>query len=1070
MDTNMNDNSAEGSTFGTYPTTTKVNGVQSQFTPNVDAIPSADAEFGGYQIKTNEIDHHPSGGDILKATSDTPVSGGMNSASSTDENNTYSITNVDVLQASSATENEGAQFGEYRTTTKVNGVQSIYTPNIDAKILDEDENTTLPVGGQTTTNTTTTTTTTNFNLEGFDFGSANAALQSDTGVTLGNVQNMTTANNLGFENFGSSVDVMQSASNTGAAQNTQLYGDFDFDSYLKNVPNDVAKNTNTSPNNDKAPTENVNLAGIMANIPGQDMKQNLKTTSTTTTTQVTKTTSTVGGPSNLQNYDATSTSSPVLDSFPGMISDEQLAPKSDTNALLKEFRDTLRRQQQAGISPMDITTTEQTIQTNDYPVSSPPIDTTQFFTQTQTQTTQTTQMPSPIADTGLTLTNMNQTNTNFINIEEFLKSSAPTAPANLPELQVTKSPLETQTYTQTSPVKYDNFQFETTYKNMPTTVTNTYTTQNLGSAVEFGDYKTTTKIEGVKSQFMPDIDANPTFTTQTTYTTMPPTVTNTYTTPNLGASAEFGEYRTTTKIAGIQSQFMPDVDAVPTPTYTQNNIIIPTQTSIVTPPILPPPVQRSIVKVPTVQRVVVPKVQQVYAPSSKKILVKRPPVTSSVTLPITSSYTQSTFVPSPAPITTAIPIPGTIVTPNIPVTNSLVAVKPPVVPVPPNNGVLIANAPGLGITPYSQASIPAVQPRVANGPYSQASIPVVTSRFGNVPYSQASIPVVPPVANAVVTPAVAGAVVPKVANAVVTPAVANAVVPKVGNAVVTPAVASAVVPHVAGAVVPPVAGAVVPHVAGAVVPPVAGAVVPKVGNTVVTPALHSNVLPPVANAVVRPAVAGAVVPKVGNAVVTPAVANAVVPHVAGAVVPKVANAVVTPAVAGAVVPKVANAVVTPAVANAVVPHVAGAVVPTVAGAVVPPVAGAVVPPVAGAVVPPVAGAVVPPVAGAVVPPVATVPYSQTSIPVVQQRVGTVPYSQASIPVQSAVPTTLPVQQTPLPAAYSGVGMNRPNIYNASTYRNNLGRNNLRNVNRNNVVGNMGAPSHYSTRTYNARRL
>ena len=737
----MNDNSAEGSTFGTYPTTTKVNGVQSQFTPNVDAIPSADEEFGGYQIKTNEIDHHPSGGDILKATSDTPVSGGMNSASSTDENNTYSITNVDVLQASSATENEGAQFGEYRTTTKVNGVQSIYTPNIDAKILDEDENTTLPVGGQTTTNTTTTTTTTtNFNLEGFDFGSANAALQSDIGVTLGNVQNMTTTNNLGFENFGSSVDVMQSASNTGAAQNTQLYGDFDFDSYLKNVPNDVAKNTNTSPNNDKAPTENVNLAGIMANIPGQDMKQNLKTTSTTTTTQVTKTTSTVGGPSNLQNYDATSTSSPVLDSFPGMISDEQLAPKSDTNALLKEFRDTLRRQQQAGISPMDITTTEQTIQTNDYPVSSPPIDTTQFFTQTQTQTTQTTQMPSPIADTGLTLTNMNQTNTNFINIEEFLKSSAPTAPANLPEPQVTKSPLETQTYTQTSPVKYDNFQFETTYKNMPTTVTNTYTTQNLGSAVEFGDYKTTTKIDGVESQFMSDIDANPTFTTQTTYTTMPPTVTNTYTTPNLGASAEFGEYRTTTKIAGIQSQFMPDVDAVPTPTYTQNNIIIPTQTSIVTPPILPPPVQRSIVKVPTVQRVVVPKVQQVYAPSSKKILVKRPPVTSSVTLPITSSYTQSTFVPSPAPITTAIPIPGTIVTPNIPVTNSLVTVKPPVVPVPPNNGVLIANAPGLGITPYSQASIPAVQPRVANGPYSQASIPVVTSRFGNVPYSQASIP------------------------------------------------------------------------------------------------------------------------------------------------------------------------------------------------------------------------------------------------------------------------------------------------------------------------------------------
>ncbi len=103
-----------------------------------------------------------------------------------------------------------------------------------------------------------------------------------------------------------------------------------------------------------------------------------------------------------------------------------------------------------------------------------------------------------------------------------------------------------------------------------------------------------------------------------------------------------------------------------------------------------------------------------------------------------------------------------------------------------------------------------------------------------------------------------------------------------------------------------------------------------------------------------------------------------------------------------------------------------------------------------AVVPPLAGAVVTStVANVVVPPVATVPYSQASIPVVQPRVGTVPYIQASIPVQSAVPTALPFQ-IPLPAAYPGVGMNRPHVYNASTYRNNLGRNNLRNVNRNKI--------------------
>ena len=59
----------------------------------------------------------------------------------------------------------------------------------------------------------------------------------------------------------------------------------------------------------------------------------------------------------------------------------------------------------------------------------------------------------------------------------------------------------------------------------------------------------------MQSQFMPDIDANPTLTTttvspiQTTYTTMPTTVTNTFTTQNLGSAVEFGDYKTTTNVA-----------------------------------------------------------------------------------------------------------------------------------------------------------------------------------------------------------------------------------------------------------------------------------------------------------------------------------------------------------------------------------------------------------------------------------------------------------------------------------------------------------------------------------------
>ena len=84
-----------GATFGEYATTTSINGVQSQFTPNIDPLPSAN-QYGGYQIVSNEITTQPS---------------------------------VDILQASG----EGASFGEYNTTTKINGVDSMFAENIDAQ-------------------------------------------------------------------------------------------------------------------------------------------------------------------------------------------------------------------------------------------------------------------------------------------------------------------------------------------------------------------------------------------------------------------------------------------------------------------------------------------------------------------------------------------------------------------------------------------------------------------------------------------------------------------------------------------------------------------------------------------------------------------------------------------------------------------------------------------------------------------------------------------------------------------------------------------------------------------------
>ena len=435
MDNNSLPPQVEGSTFGTYRTTTKLNGVQSRFTPNVDAIPSAEAEFGGYQKTTNEIEYSPSGGDILKATSDGPISLGNNSASNTEGFNTYFDTNVDILQASSAAGNEGAQFGEYKTTTKVNGVQSIYTPSIDAKPSDENTNTTQLLG-QTVANTTT-----NFNLEGFDFGSTNDAYQSETGVTLGNLQNIKKTDNLGFDQFGASVDALQSANNAGTTEKT--YTDFDFDSYLKNLKKQVGQNEGSSSNyvisagstvdslgqNKDDTTTSLDLTAITANIPGIDITNNLKTTTTTT---VTKTTSTANTPSAQQNYDTTAYSlgSPILDSIPDVTSNLKLAPKNDTNALLNEYRATLRQQSLKTPTLSMPTTTKQTIQT-----------TTTY-----------------------------------------------------------QSPLDIQTFTQTSPVKYENISpVETTYTTKPTTITNTFTTPNVGSSAEFGEYKTTTKIAGVQS-------------------------------------------------------------------------------------------------------------------------------------------------------------------------------------------------------------------------------------------------------------------------------------------------------------------------------------------------------------------------------------------------------------------------------------------------------------------------------------------------------------------------------------------------------------------------------------------
>ena len=132
LDNNFSSSQGESVTFGEYKTTTKVNGVLSKYTPSIDAIPNA--EFGNYQKTTFEIssDYNQPNMDILKASGEGNELAEFQDSTDSAGFETNFDTKFDILQATSSTD-EGAQFGEYRTTTKVDGKQSIYTPSIDAK-------------------------------------------------------------------------------------------------------------------------------------------------------------------------------------------------------------------------------------------------------------------------------------------------------------------------------------------------------------------------------------------------------------------------------------------------------------------------------------------------------------------------------------------------------------------------------------------------------------------------------------------------------------------------------------------------------------------------------------------------------------------------------------------------------------------------------------------------------------------------------------------------------------------------------------------------------------------------
>ena len=118
MDTSNKNNvpssQGEAATFGEYAATSSTNSAKTQIK---DANQSNVAAVGqsGYQKTSNEIRY---GGDFSNATSGAAKSGHNHTSSNVNGYGTYIGSSADILQASSAAGGEGAQFGEYKATTK----------------------------------------------------------------------------------------------------------------------------------------------------------------------------------------------------------------------------------------------------------------------------------------------------------------------------------------------------------------------------------------------------------------------------------------------------------------------------------------------------------------------------------------------------------------------------------------------------------------------------------------------------------------------------------------------------------------------------------------------------------------------------------------------------------------------------------------------------------------------------------------------------------------------------------------------------------------------------------------
>lgn len=747
----------EGATFGEYRTTTKVNGVQSSFTPSVDAIPSAEAEFGdnnastniystgntfqtdnfestafgsytessnynefntnyntsadilqetsGYgdigtkfdenigigvdSIKTDSvhpIDAFPPGGDFMDGnidqitetfqtdnpiidsgvnygdfqTTDTTTSPYVDTGSTYDnfQSTTYESTtnyeantnqydsSVDVFKSSN--DDAGAQFGEYRTTTKVNGVESAFMPDVDAlpsadSLLETNDFTTNTYGDssanvQSYENTTTTTTTSSpvldVDVDSYLKNTTSSTYETNTDLNVNldeythdlgtgdyNITNYDTSNVLDniidtntYSTFDTTAtDNIETKNNYETTTSLDTYGLSD-NNYDITTNYDTTKNVDTTTNFDFTTNyDDVNYFDTSKDVTkNDDLFTNVDVTTNydTTATNINTETKYDISSQNYEQIDYTST-------FNNDITKYETTPAVDNN-LFKS------------LEPIVDTTTN--YDTVEYPISN------QTFQKSQkVETTKTTsitdnvgsyQYSDPLLDTDLT------TFTTTVPSLDITTPKATTAFKTVSQKQKTSTslPFDIDSYLLKEPI-VDTFATQTTnYKSQEgkkydidsTTLTNlidpfpqipSKTTVNYQSSspdldlLNLDKYTTTSTsyydkgatYSGYQTISQKPVDLGISLDSYAQYKPKPKT------------GASFGTYDTIT----MSKTYSPDVEPNPVK-----------QTTIVT---LPPPnpiyIKKPdpiIVKVPKVHQVVVPKVHKVYVPSKSKIYIQTP--------------------------------------------------------------------------------------------------------------------------------------------------------------------------------------------------------------------------------------------------------------------------------------------------------------------------------------------------------------------------------------------------------------------------------------------------------------